>query len=140
MDELPPILGQTDIVTRWGYTRQGLDQIMKREADFPAPIAAINGGRNRYLANERYRNVRGQPSRAETLARRQGKARAVPLVWCGPAAQKTVGVTIVCAAQPIPGGLSLCVEAAVRFPREDEAGRMALSRQGRSVACSGAGA
>ncbi len=47
MDELPPILGQTDIVTRWGYTRQGLDQIMKREADFPAPIAAINGGRNR---------------------------------------------------------------------------------------------
>ena len=47
MDELPPILGQTDIVTPWGYTRQGLDQIMKREADFPAPIGAINGGRNR---------------------------------------------------------------------------------------------
>ena len=47
MSELPPLLGQTDIVNRWGYTRQGLDQIMKREADFPAPIAAINGGRNR---------------------------------------------------------------------------------------------
>lgn len=47
MSAFPSVLGQTDLVNRWGYTRQGLDHVIKREADFPAPVAAINGGRNR---------------------------------------------------------------------------------------------
>lgn len=47
MSAFPSVLGQTDLVNRWGYTRQGLDHVIKRETDFPAPVSAINGGRNR---------------------------------------------------------------------------------------------
>ena len=45
---LPSLLGLTDIIERWGYSREFVRQVMAQEADFPEPIGAINGGRNRF--------------------------------------------------------------------------------------------
>ena len=40
------LLGAADLATRWGYTRQGVHQLAARPG-FPAPAAAVNGGRIR---------------------------------------------------------------------------------------------
>lgn len=40
------LLGAADLATRWGYTRQGVHQLATRPG-FPAPLAAVNGGRIR---------------------------------------------------------------------------------------------
>lgn len=40
------LLGVADLATRWGYTRQGVHQLTARTG-FPAPAAAVNGGRIR---------------------------------------------------------------------------------------------
>lgn len=40
------LLGIADLAARWGYTRQGVHQLTARPS-FPAPTAAVNGGRVR---------------------------------------------------------------------------------------------
>lgn len=39
-------LGFKDILRRWVYTRRGVEKMMKR-GDFPAPVFALNEGRNK---------------------------------------------------------------------------------------------
>lgn len=39
-------LGFTDILRRWVYSRRGLQKMMAR-GDFPAPVFALNEGRNK---------------------------------------------------------------------------------------------
>lgn len=39
-------VGIADLVSRWGYTRQGVHLLAKRD-DFPAPAFTINGGRTK---------------------------------------------------------------------------------------------
>lgn len=48
MSEFPAILGLTDIINRWIYTREGVRLLMKYDPEFPAPAGSINGGRNRF--------------------------------------------------------------------------------------------
>lgn len=40
------LLGIADLAARWSYTRQGIHQLTDRPG-FPAPAAAVNGGRTR---------------------------------------------------------------------------------------------
>lgn len=40
------LLGIADLAARWSYTRQGVHQLAARPG-FPAPAAAVNGGRVR---------------------------------------------------------------------------------------------
>lgn len=40
------LLGIADLAARWSYTRQGVHQLAVRPG-FPAPVAAVNGGRIR---------------------------------------------------------------------------------------------
>jgi hypothetical protein len=40
------LLGAADLAARWGYMRQGVHQLAARPG-FPAPVAAVNGGRVR---------------------------------------------------------------------------------------------
>ena len=40
------LLAASDLAVRWGYTRQGAHQLAARPG-FPAPAAAVNGGRIR---------------------------------------------------------------------------------------------
>ena len=49
---IPSILGQSDILERWTLTREGLRQRMRNDPDFPKPVGAINGGRNRFWLEE----------------------------------------------------------------------------------------
>lgn len=46
MTALPILLGTTDLAIRWGYTRQGVHQLVARRS-FPMPAATVNGGRVR---------------------------------------------------------------------------------------------
>ena len=46
MIALPSLLGTADLATRWGYTRQGVHQLVARRS-FPMPAATVNGGRVR---------------------------------------------------------------------------------------------
>jgi hypothetical protein len=46
MTEPLAILGIADLAARWSYTRQGVHQLTARPG-FPAPAAAVNGGRVR---------------------------------------------------------------------------------------------
>jgi hypothetical protein len=36
------LLGIADLAKRWDYTKQGIHQKMKRDLEFPKPIAKIN--------------------------------------------------------------------------------------------------
>ena len=46
MSKTLALLGVTDLAARWEYTRQGVHQLAARPG-FPAPAAAVNGGRIR---------------------------------------------------------------------------------------------
>lgn len=48
MSDLPPLLGLTDLVQRWGRSREYVRRHLRDADDFPAPAGAINGGRNRF--------------------------------------------------------------------------------------------
>jgi hypothetical protein len=39
------LLGIKDLTKRWNYSRQGVHQKQKKDADFPKPIAKINEGK-----------------------------------------------------------------------------------------------
>lgn len=45
LENFPRLCGQSDLVRRWVYTREGLRQLMRRDSAFPQPVAAVNGGR-----------------------------------------------------------------------------------------------
>ena len=40
------LLGTTDLVARWVYTKQGVHKLMRR-VDFPAPWGIVNQGRTK---------------------------------------------------------------------------------------------
>lgn len=44
---LPALLGLSDIVRRWIYTREGVRLLMRSDPEFPKHVAAVNGGRTR---------------------------------------------------------------------------------------------
>lgn len=73
-DTLPTslaLLGTADLAARWGYTRQGVHQLAARPG-FPAPVAAVNGGRIRVwlLANiEAFEQ--GRPELGDQVAKRR---------------------------------------------------------------------
>ncbi len=68
------LLGTTDLATRWGYTRQGIHQLAARSG-FPAPAAAVNGGRIRvWLLADIEAFEQGRPELGDQVAK-QNKQR-----------------------------------------------------------------
>ena len=65
------LLGATDLAVRWGYTRQGVHQFAARP-DFPAPAAAVNGGRIRvWLLADIEAFEQGRPELGDQEAKRR---------------------------------------------------------------------
>lgn len=63
------LLGVADLVTRWGYTRQGVHQLAVRPG-FPAPAATVNGGRIRvWLVTDIEAFEQGRPELGDTTAK-----------------------------------------------------------------------
>ena len=72
-DALPTLalLGAADLAARWGYTRQGVHQLAGRPG-FPAPVAAVNGGRIRvWLLADVEAFEQGQPELGDQVAKRR---------------------------------------------------------------------
>lgn len=46
------LLGLLDLAKRWGYTKQGIHQKMKKDPEFPKPIARINNQRTMVFNEE----------------------------------------------------------------------------------------
>lgn len=68
------LLGTGDLATRWGYSRQGVHKLAGG-ADFPAPVAAVNGGRIRvWLLVDIEAYEQGRPELGDQAAKR-GKQR-----------------------------------------------------------------
>lgn len=64
------LLGVADLATRWGYTRQGVHQLAARPG-FPAPVAAVNGGRIRvWLLADIKAYEQGRPELSDQVAKR----------------------------------------------------------------------
>lgn len=64
------LLGAADLAARWGYTRQGVHQLAARPG-FPAPAAAVNGGRVRvWLLADVEAFERGRPELGDHGAKR----------------------------------------------------------------------
>lgn len=71
MTTLPTLLGIADLAARWDYTRQGVHQLANR-AGFPAPAAAVNGGRIRvWLLTDIEAFEQGRPELSDQVARRR---------------------------------------------------------------------
>ena len=74
MADTPPtltLLGAADLAVRWGYTRQGVHQLATRPG-FPAPVAAVNGGRIRvWLLADIEAFERGRPELGDQVAKRR---------------------------------------------------------------------
>ena len=69
--DLPPLLGVADLAVRWGYTRQGVHQLVARP-DFPALAAAVNGGRVRvWLLADVEAYEQGRPELGDQVAKRR---------------------------------------------------------------------
>ena len=65
------LLGTADLVTRWGYTRQGVHQIAARPG-FPVPAAAVNGGRIRvWLLADVEAYEQGRPELGDQVAKQR---------------------------------------------------------------------
>ena len=65
------LLGVTDLAVRWGYTRQGVHQLAARPG-FPAPVAAMNGGRIRvWLLADVEAFEQGRPELGDQVAKRR---------------------------------------------------------------------
>lgn len=65
------LLGVGDLAARWGYTRQGVYQLAGRSG-FPAPIAAVNGGRIRvWLLADVEVFEQGRPELRDQVAKRR---------------------------------------------------------------------
>lgn len=65
------LLGATDLAARWGYTRQGVHQLAARPG-FPAPAAAVNGGRIRvWLLADIEAFEQGRPELGDQEAKRR---------------------------------------------------------------------
>lgn len=81
------LLAVSDLATRWSYTRQGVHQLAARPS-FPAPVAAVNGGRVRvWLLADIETFEQGRPELGDQVAKRrkqrgyyqaQGKAEQKP--------------------------------------------------------------
>ena len=65
------LLGIADLATRWGYTRQGVHQLTARSG-FPAPVAAVNGGRIRvWLLADVEAFEQGRPELSDQIAKQR---------------------------------------------------------------------
>lgn len=65
------LLGIADLAVRWNYTRQGIHQLAVRPG-FPAPAAAVNGGRVRvWLLSDVEAFEQGRPELASIAAKRR---------------------------------------------------------------------
>lgn len=64
-EPVPSLLSVGDLMDRWSFSRQGVNQLITREGpDFPAAVGAVNRGRIRlWLMSdiERYERERGCP-------------------------------------------------------------------------------
>ena len=66
----PALLGTGDLATRWGYSRQGVHKLAAG-TDFPAPVAAVNGGRIRvWLLADIETYEQGRPELGDLVAKR----------------------------------------------------------------------
>ena len=64
------LLGTGDLATRWGYSRQGVHKLAAG-TDFPAPVAAVNGGRIRvWLLADIETYEQGRPELGDQVAKR----------------------------------------------------------------------
>lgn len=67
------LLGAADLAICWGYTRQGVHQLATRPG-FPAPVAAVNGGRIRvWLLADIAAFEQGRPELGNQVAKRRKK-------------------------------------------------------------------
>ena len=65
------LLGAADLAARWSYTRQGIHQLAARPG-FPAPVAAVNGGRIRvWLLADVEVFEQGRPELGDQVAKRR---------------------------------------------------------------------
>ena len=63
------LLGTADLATRWGYTRQGVHQLVARPG-FPAPAATVNDGRVRvWLLADVEAFEQGRPELGDQVAK-----------------------------------------------------------------------
>lgn len=71
MTTLLALLGAADLAIRWSYTRQGVHLLAARPG-FPAPVAAVNGGRIRvWLLADIEAFEQGRPELGDQVAKRR---------------------------------------------------------------------
>lgn len=52
-DTLPQLLSLSDIVSRWVYTRQGVQKLMREDPEFPKAVMTVSRGKVRlWLARD----------------------------------------------------------------------------------------
>jgi hypothetical protein len=62
MENFPRLVGLSDIVRRWVYTRAGVQNLIKNDASFPKPVSIVNDGKTRlWMLAEIEDYERGKP-------------------------------------------------------------------------------